>query len=94
MNYLLLQYDAKTDLQEANGYECFSDYSEDSQNEILVSKCFANSSFQLVVLYESESRTTHSVLYVDDVFNGFKNVCIEVDYGNFLSAYLARHRDG
>ena len=88
VNYFLLQYDAKTDLQEANGYECFSEYSDDIPNEILVSKCLANSSFQLVILYGSDPEPhIQFYLHVDDnVFNGFINGCITRSVGLTVSS--------
>ena len=84
VDYLLLHYDGKQDLEASHGHQCFSEYFDDSRNQILASTCFGNDSFQLAMIYGSEPEA-HLQFYLDvdyNVFNCFVNSCIEVDYGN------------
>ena len=84
VNYVILHFDATEDLRESYGHQCFSQFYDDSRNELLVSKCFENKYFQLVMLYGSEPEAhIQFYLHVDsDVFDKFISNCIEVDYGN------------
>ena len=84
INYMILHYDGKHDLQESFGYRCFSEYFDDSRNEIIASKCFTNEFFQFVMLYGSDSEAhLQFYLHVDaNVFNSFISECIKDDYGN------------
>ena len=84
LNYLLLRYNALPDLQEFNGYDCFSQYSSDDRDEIIASKCFNNKSFQLVIVY-GNSPKAHIQFYLHvayDVFNDLLKGSIEEEYGN------------
>ena len=86
VNYVLLQYDASDDLFDYNGHVCFSTFLEDSGigDEVLASKCYDNSVFQLVIIYGSKPKAQiQFFLHVThDVFNSFLENCIEEDYGN------------
>ena len=89
INYMILHYDGKTDLQESFGHRCFSEYFDDSRNEVVAPKCFTN---EFVMLYGSNPEA-HLQFYfhVDsNVSNSFVSRCIKEDYGNdnlFVAEY-------
>ena len=89
---MILHYNGKKDLQEAFGHKCFSEYFDDSRNEVIASKCFTNEFFQFVMLYGSDPEAhLQFYLHVDsNVYNSFISGCIEEEYGNddlFVAEY-------
>ena len=62
----------------------FSEYSDDSRNEIIASKFFSNDSFQFVIIYGSEPEAyLQFYLHIDyAILNSLIDGCKEVDYGN------------
>ena len=83
INYLLLKYDATTDLQDIQGHNCFSQY-DVAYGDILASKCFDNKYFQLVIVCGNEPEA-HLQFYLhvaSVVFNDFIEGSIEEEYGN------------